>query len=575
MLVTRQVPRDRALWFLQAVGQTEISQLSRSKNLQMHPIITYSGDFTVAMVECLKRQIGEALLPLMQNTGTGRLLPGMSVKGRPRNVLAEEQNKDRWLGKWNYTLDLLGACLQENMLDRQRLCTLLLQNLQPQLRIQTLWWLSVILHTAIEDILDTAWMSKTLIVVLHEWLSNLGSPLGEDDYNYHACKEIGQGMLRHLWLTDPEMFLIPSLWTTPSQRSALKTYLGYDDILDEEKEVLNHLEDRVDILLCRKQADMGECGTWQTSGRASDQASGSHSTSKRWHIDASRVVRLLDHWEENQSISLLTEKLFGMAPLSGASCQSKPAGHAHSPLSETSSQERRELVKLLLMWATTTTRCGRHRPYLAVTILSRYIGLSTSEDERRLVRPDTRSDRFEELQMHIMDWIDSQESYLSGLAQNPSVSRWTTRDAILHTCRMLLKQGILEPGGLVQKVIARGYTKAQEAEPNSIYSTILQEYNDRNQTHALRWQMTRVSLSSSWTPSDDASAGARVQYSAQLQPLLERIKGISSEQRCGRRFEDLYPLRDSIMSMSVMVRAATVDDWLLPAIRDALKQNTW
>lgn len=580
MLTTRQVPKNRALWFLQAVGQNEISQLSKSKNLQLHPILTYSGDFTVALVESLKRQIGEALLPLTQTTGTGRLLPGMSVKGRPRNILAEEHNKDRWLNKWNYTLELLNACLEEGMLDRQRLCSLLLQNLQPHSRVQMLWWLAVILHTSIDDMLDTAWMSKDLVTAVFDWLSSLGSPLSDEDLSYAECEEIGHGLLRHIWLTDSEMFLIPQLWARDSDRLRLKLYLGINDPHSDDESLWNDLADRVDALLCLKKPDAEKINDSSTFLPPVKQEISMLRSSKSWHIDAQRIVSLLDGWQDSQSISSLTERLFGHSPSSRLA--GEPLGSPGGTVTQISSDACHEVVRLLLMWATTTTRGGRHRPYLAASILREHVSLAMYGGTSGLHefpgdglgRPD--GDSFEDLQISLMEWMDTQEAYLSKVTQECPQLQWTTRLAVLHMCQILLKWGLLEIGGLVQKVIARGYISDQEAHDSaqrSIYSLLLQEYNGRSQERALRWQMVRVSLSDGGADVAGAVAKIREDCSQMIQPLLQSLRARAGESRTKITVTQLSTARDHIKTLSVFKRANLVDDWLLPAVKDALKQN--
>lgn len=583
MLITRQVPLNRALWFLQAVGQNDIGQLSKSKNVQIHPILSYSADFTVALVENLKRQIAEAVLPLTQTAGSSRLLPGMSVKGRPRNILAEEQGKDRWMAKWNYTLALLSASLDESMHDRQRLCSLLLQNLQPQTRIQMVWWLSVILQTTIDDMLGTAWMSKALVVILVDWLKSLNESSSNEDGTAAKCADIGRSLLRHIWLTDSAMFLIPQLWSQKADVSQLKTMLGIGEGEDDAEDLAQweDLQQRAYILLCRRPPRNDPSKILRDVASTTKSAVKHSQLSDHWTVDAPRIIRILDGWEDNHSVQKLTEDLVkATLPTHTGTNESSSDGNQSG---DALASLHPEVVKLMLMWATTITRPGSYRTFLAASILRLYAGLpphslhqshhsghTTSEGDPGL---GLNMDRFEDLQNAIMDWIDLQEEQLSKQGHTQPHVKWTSHEATLHMCQILLSHGIFEISGLVQKVIARGHADVDNSSNDGIYAKILREYGGYSTKLALRWQMARISVSGRAFAEAASNENISDRCRKDLQPLLQRLGSDTRGQRDKAFLLDMQSIKATFQSLSVMKRAWTINDWLVPTIHSALHMN--
>lgn len=574
MLITRQVPLDRALWFIQAVGQNDISQLSKSKNLQTHPILSYSADFTSALVENLKRQVSEALLPLTQTTGSGRLLPGMSLKGRPRNVLGEENNKDRWMAKWNYTLQLLNVCLEESMLDKQRLCSLLLQNLQMNpTRVTILWWTSIILQTIFDDILDTAWMSKTLIIAVYDWLESFrnGKEDAEDPLR-HTCEEVGQGILRQIWLTDAEMFLIPELWAEQGARLRLKIYLAVSvaESGDKDRQAWDDLENRVDRLLCRKASSDEPLTALLNSEVTSNSFTPPvHNYGK---VEEARLVSMLDEWEGEESIPSLTQRLF-------SDVDTKSNNGTHTQIDNRAACS--SICKLLLMWATTTTRKREHRPYLVSSILRCRAGLSphkTHLNPSSFDPADTDSeaacdpDRLLELQTGIMDWMDRQEAYFSTPLSDGAIE-WTTRDAVLQMCQILLEQNVIDLSALLQKVIARGVLQAGNSNQGIIYSSLLRGYGDHGSRLALKWQMARISTLSGADVNDGAVSTGEESVKQQIETILA---GMSTEASAGGDVvgrPSMELLVQRFFDLPAMERVSIKESWLVPALARALRRN--
>lgn len=580
MLVTRQVPLDRALWFLQAVGQNDIAQLSKSKSLQVHPILSYSADFTSAIVESLKRQIGEALLPITQSSGSSRLLPGMSVKGRPRNVLAEEQSKQRWTAKWNYTLTLLSASLDEQMLDRQHLASLLLQNLLPESPLHMLWWLSVILCTTIDDMLGSAWMSKALIVTVFEWLKHNEEGAPVDDETSSQCQEIGRSLIRHIWMTDPDMFLLPEIWKQNVDRSRLRAILGLEDSSSSvyDMAVWDDLEDRVDTLLCRKQPRSDPCAALLQGTSDSCSALATDSPSEHWSIDALDILHILDGWDAKEPLRLLTQRILRTSSTTTSTLETEISGANALPgLCILNS----DALKLLLMWATTNTRSGKHRPYLAAAILRHYVGLPRrpfilprpSGDITPDEPPDLDMDRFEAVQNDIMDWIDYQEKCLSKLGRHSTRIEWTSREATLNMCQVLLSQGILEISGLVQKVIARGHADVNSGSGEGIYSLILQEYGGHSDKLALRWQMTRVSIGGPGLAENDPVTSVEESCRHQLHAFLQCLEGSTTHDRSSNTSLQLQAIEAGFQALSPMKKSSLVNDWLAPTLYKALQNN--
>lgn len=584
MLINRQVPLYRAIWFLQAVGQNDIAQMSKAKNLQIHPILSYSADYTGALVESLKRQIGEAVLPLTQTAGAGRLLPGMSVKGRPRNILAEEHSRERWLAKWNYTLELLSASLDEGMLDRQRLCSLLLQQMQPQTRLQMLWWLSVILQTTIDDMLATAWMSKALVIVLFEWLQCLDETAAAKDDTTVICHTVARSLLRHIWLTDSDMFLVPQIWSKESDADQLKSALGiggdgdaaYDDSL-----LWNELEQRANILLCKGGpatklytsllCDAPDARTLSKGGVASQE----------WTTAASEVVRLLDMWTGTESIESITSTLLNFSFSSNLSGVAEETSNYHDSCSDHPTSLHPEVVKLLLCWATTTTRHGDHRAYLVNSILASYLGLpprisllpSLPGDAVLNDLPSTDMDRFEALQDCIMQWIDCQEQSLSGEAQSSSLIEWTSREATLSMCYLLLNSKVLDISGLVQKVIARGSTHTGDFHGEGIYVQILKDYGGSSKRAALRWQMGRVSVDGKAVDESKTLENAQAIIQRELQPLLQQLRNAEEGTQYRLPPLEIEDIRAGLSSLSVMKKVWLLTTWLVPIVHEALQAN--
>lgn len=114
MLIQRNVPVNRAAWYIQVVGASEIVSLSAQRCLT-HPLkpvqhnqksrsgasaSVYTQEWTAVICDAITKLIAEIPLPSTNVV----LRAGMSIKTKAKSVLSDPDMRKKWLSKLAYVL---------------------------------------------------------------------------------------------------------------------------------------------------------------------------------------------------------------------------------------------------------------------------------------------------------------------------------------------------------------------------------------------------------------------------------------------------------------------------------------
>ncbi|KAG0229269.1 RNA polymerase II mediator complex subunit [Actinomortierella wolfii] len=211
-LAQRQVPLLRATWYIKIVGLGEM-QAQRSRQSQSQ----YSTDWTATVNLFLKKQLLE-----INPHSTTRPSPANALNsaagGQSVKPWTSEEAKEKWEAKWRYSVMLTRWQYNEGLLDHRHFLRATVEQLT------TLSFEQVaLLLTLISMFLSEYARSRLLMRLLIDGLLNtLQAVQSHPSYNkkvfrYSYLELELKRMLQSIFLSTPDMFVIPKAWATHSK----------------------------------------------------------------------------------------------------------------------------------------------------------------------------------------------------------------------------------------------------------------------------------------------------------------------------------------------------------------------
>ena len=571
--------------------------MKSSRSQTCFPSATYIADFTGALVDFLRRQLNEIVLPLTHHAQFGiSSRPGMSLKGRARNVLAEDAGRKRVLEKWEYSLSLTVNLLQEDLVDRTIWAERILDWLQNCHPAQFGWILGILGESALQDVYRIRWMAKQLVVIIMSRLAELETDGGTpgDDGLISNARNSCRDLLRDIFRRDPDALLLPKLWSDGAKKDALMDILlsttkprGEDD---GSARVWIMLEARIDRLLCLTGNDSFDSSVTDNPPKDDKDSSlmyQSISTKPCQHFAYSpavaHLVNLLDSVSPLDSVRTLSSRFFSyQAPSSlQQNLFAKVIAATATPVCSTVPLDTR--IMLLLEWAVTPARFGSHRKYLVIQLLSLFLEMAPPRSEQGSPKDpaqqvgEDRGTRYEVVQRCLLNLLD---------AAKDEVMLESVRTAnMLELICELCDAQIFDLGRFLQSMIARGTSlDSSIQEEASIHVRLLRELPLRQQPLSLSYQLLKFLPQEIQSDSARRVRHAKEQIGNQLRPILGpetvhdpfQVNGYSSymgSDECVQTDEDTCN-SESLEILSYKERREVYREWLLSHLLQQIKTTS-
>ncbi|GAA97094.1 uncharacterized protein L969DRAFT_105648 [Mixia osmundae IAM 14324] len=319
MLVQRRVPISRALWYIKIVGASDIASQRQKPGFS---VATYTREFTVQITEMLRRQLAEITMP----SSALQPRPGMSLVTKTKSMLSEEEQRLRWTMRVAHSLELVQRLQTENLLDLSVLLAWITEQIEtmPAPRVVYVLELAICL---VHSYARSTHLSIALIIACAKRMlsSDETLPLSRQGISYWSA------LLHRLFVADPEVFLLPSLWLSHSPQLEAAILTGCSTI--QQQTAL------AQALKCIAQRSL-----WITC------ASPSQSIEANINGNALRPLDLLD------GINLQTSDFAKLARLFFGCQQSLVAS-----------------LELSLAWATSRTRSGNYRQFAVAKLMAAHL----------------------------------------------------------------------------------------------------------------------------------------------------------------------------------------------------------
>ncbi|KAF9137964.1 RNA polymerase II mediator complex subunit [Mortierella sp. GBA39] len=209
-LAQRQVPMLRATWYIKIVA---LSEMQAQRNRPSIAQSQYSTDWTAIVSMFLKKQ----LLEINPHSTSKPAPTSLNASSGSQNIKpwTSEEAKERWEAKWRYSVMLTKWQYNEGLLDHRHFLRATVEQLSSLCFEQIALLLSLIAM-----FLSEYARSRLLMRLLIEGLLNaLQQVQRHPTYNqtlfrYSYLELELKRMLQSIFLSTPDMFVIPKAWTT-------------------------------------------------------------------------------------------------------------------------------------------------------------------------------------------------------------------------------------------------------------------------------------------------------------------------------------------------------------------------
>ncbi|KAF9155624.1 RNA polymerase II mediator complex subunit [Linnemannia schmuckeri] len=209
-LAQRQVPMLRATWYIKIVA---LSEMQAQRNRPSIAQSQYSTDWTAIVSMFLKKQ----LLEINPHSTSKPAPTALNASSGSQNIKpwTSEEAKERWEAKWRYSVMLTKWQYNEGLLDHRHFLRATVEQLSSLCFEQIALLLSLIAM-----FLSEYARSRLLMRLLIEGLLNaLQQVQRHPTYNqtlfrYSYLELELKRMIQSIFLSTPDMFVIPKAWTT-------------------------------------------------------------------------------------------------------------------------------------------------------------------------------------------------------------------------------------------------------------------------------------------------------------------------------------------------------------------------
>ncbi|CAO1635781.1 unnamed protein product [Parajaminaea phylloscopi] len=430
----KSVDINRALWFIQSVGATDIA--SRSRSATATSSASYSVDFTILCVSWLKKQLAE-----LPHAGLGQMAedaviqpsilpPGPPVPSHNQQAhsarqsmpsfagspLSSDEARRRWASKWRYSMRLMSMLLATHLLDTRQWMVFVVDALVSA----TVAQLPLALELAddwLSDILQRGHLASAILHAICSHLQTMRGCSNTHAFSQTLTKSLVR-ILRRAWALNPESFVAHRLWKD------WKSLLFAELTEDEESTTSQCARSEQLASIERRSIPEALHGSLET---ATSQSNAEQAMKLE-------LLHRLDAFQDAAELDELTEMLVACMQVLGP----------------------RSTVEFVLKWATTSLRCSvgsEWRPVLASRILHRLYVQQQGHLRRRKRRKKEEAD--------VAAWIafDLPQSlclWLEALDQRESEARDTHFDSVVVLFAELVDRSLFSYPRFLHRLTARG-----------------------------------------------------------------------------------------------------------------------
>ncbi|KLO13572.1 hypothetical protein SCHPADRAFT_873833 [Schizopora paradoxa] len=391
----------RAVWFVRVFGSNETAGIRNKPNYNP---LQYSIEWANVMNGYIKKQLADIALPI-----TTRL--GLNVKQTFKGVLSDPETRDKWVGKFVYTLELLRVFYSEFMVDHATFLSWLVQ-LLGTCNLAQAGFVARLTEDYYDELMHCRALAKPMVEACLAKLNEIS--LSSSKEHLEDLQERLEDMLAKVFLVAPTTYVSPRLWKAHSE-SFRTIMVGYDK--SERTDLPNVLKNGVEAY----QAEMeGLFEDIENRNEALLFRRMQTQLSKGCLRSMVADVQLLNSIKVSTDLSSL--------PFFDAGADTSADQFAHK-------------LDLLLAWSVCYMQFGDHRPYAAVTLLQ----LWRDKTGERACRRDIESPN-DKIQDAIFQWLDTND-----MAEDERNLR-----AISLLFGELVEKDLFSYDKYIQRVIARG-----------------------------------------------------------------------------------------------------------------------
>lgn len=420
--------------------------------------LTFAADLSIACIEALNKLLLELTQSLTHGTTLTLNRPAFHVRGRPKNILADETSRQTWQSRWTYVTNLISSGLLNGILDELLLARGIIRLMSDAHMAHLPMVMPLILQIALPCACRDLHSARRLVDCV---LSSRTALDKNDDAIIGALPDVDSCVARNCGYVLAEIAsYTPEALFRPLQRNSP---VGHSVLRD----ALQKADNRAASDVLRRLDSAG--------GHTSLTVH--HSTSPTPHLCADMPVEIpSDPWRSLSAVLRLLDEHDLQAPL--ADLVQSIERHVSPMLTATS------LVQLLCTYATSDFRFGRHRPFLVGSIVKAMLSSPANSCDPSVTQesPPLAFDHWR-VQRGIHLWLEA-EAAVSG-----------TRDAqpIVRLLRHLQAVEALDIAALAQFVLPTcQFQKEQANDRDSFFGYIFRSLSAEQLQPGAAFQVARI-----------------------------------------------------------------------------------
>ncbi|KAL1675939.1 hypothetical protein EV122DRAFT_280599 [Schizophyllum commune] len=522
LLYTNKVAIPRAIWFLRALGANETAGL---RNKATYDPTKYSLDWANTVTGYLKKQLSEIVLPSAPRPGLG------NIKQTFKGVLLDEENREKWVSRFSYCLQLLRTFYVEGLVDHRLFLAWLIEQLGT-CNLAQAGFVVRLTFQYLEDTLHCRAFSRPLADACLTKLSEISTASASD--HLFETERLLKVIVQRILISIPEAFVSPRTWTT---HSSLIERMATEELLSPSTD--QRVEQRAREVMQRLAESFADIK------RRNEALLFLHMPSR-----VGGLARTVKDVQLLNSISSQTD--IGELPFF-LDCGDSASRFAAK-------------LDMLLSWSVTPLQFGDHRIFAAVSLIANWKDQALERAVRRAgsanaTRRDTPSPS-EFLQDQLFDWLDGSD--IAAAEEN-------IRD-VASLYGELVRRGLFSYDLYVQRLIARveqGLTVAEEH--RSRHRNFLQwiPLNDMQTTPSLTSQrrVTLYGVRARKTPEDQNEREIRATIRNVLPEVFDR------EPRVFFSVKELASGCRLFLSASRYEQTRVARTWLFPLLQTYISKG--
>lgn len=490
--------------------------------------------------------------------------PGMVVKGRARNVLADGTSREKWQAKWIRSLELAELCQKNDLLCNARwvsgLCDMWKTANMAQLGL-----LGSVMADFVLPLIDTnIYLGFSLVDSTVDRLSELTivddaepetsssqQPLCRDEPLIQEVTSICNTLLLDIFNTFPEALYRPNIWADHAKREILEAAIAPSLATAQTSPsqstlaLWSNLKKRIDQVLGVRSLISTDCLSWMQESAVSLKSDSKPQSLEIDFTSACTLVAWLDAFEPTDSSSKFFDEISHQSakpqPTSfqphSPIITSQPATDLLSPATKrppinradrTSDLTTPQTLHVMLAWAVSSTRQGAYGRSLVINLLKSFVTEQTGHSGRFGSENFGEQERRTVAQRAILQWLD--EAALQHREKDELIdsgSKAAIASLIGYTALFvseLCEHGLLDYGAILQHALTCSDTVhtsigMQHQTPKLFYRYIIRQLPISSPSPPLQFQLTRFLK-------DSVSHNADVSCLAELQQVARKVMPI-------------------------------------------------